>query len=546
MDTKSITMLQAIDIITNDAKGSTLSEQFITGHDAALRAIGEKLGTTPTQSAVMALFMNHAFDVCISLSDIFGGTDCPTSRKLELMNDVEWLVDNHYLIRRRNHSMEHNYIIPDEVGEAFRRNVAFKPKGFEKMSPRALFFAIDELMDQRDDEVLTYEQLVREVTLLFDVNSDMAFVKKVRGFNLEDDDEMLLLAFCNSFVSSDDDAVTWGDLRFLYEPGFQRRRTSADLADGSSILFRLKLIECACADGFVDRETWKLTDSAKHQLLADLNLSSLKGGRAKGGVIRHADIKAKPLFFPTEVERQVDELRLLLQESRYRKVCQRMKKRGFHSGLTCLFYGSPGTGKTETVYQLAKLTGRDVLLVDIPQVRSMWVGESEKNTKAIFTRYAGIVRESRRAPILLFNEADALIGRRTEIHDSAADKSENTMQNIILQELENFNGIFIATTNLQGNLDRAFERRFLYKLRFDRPDVASRAKIWHAMLPELSESVVGQLASQYDFSGGQIENIARHFTITAILQGDEAVTPQAVDRFCQEETIKKDRPKVGF
>lgn len=92
----------------------------------------------------------------------------------------------------------------------------------------------------------------------------------------------------------------------------------------------------------------------------------------------------------------MNELKNLLQEKHYKEICQRMKKKGFHSGFTCLFYGTPGTGKTETVYQLAKLTGRDVMVVDIPQVRSMWVGESEKNVKGIFTRYAGLAKDARR------------------------------------------------------------------------------------------------------------------------------------------------------
>lgn len=90
------------------------------------------------------------------------------------------------------------------------------------------------------------------------------------------------------------------------------------------------------------------------------------------------------LYFPPMVERQVNELSDLLQDTNYRKICQRMKKKGFHCSFTCLFYGTPGTGKTETVYQLAKLTRRDVMLVDIPQIRSKWVGESEKNVKGIF------------------------------------------------------------------------------------------------------------------------------------------------------------------
>ena len=95
-------------------------------------------------------------------------------------------------------------------------------------------------------------------------------------------------------------------------------------------------------------------------------------------------------------------------------------------------------------------------------------------------------------------------------------------------------------------MDRAFERRFLYKIQFDRPDVQSRAKIWNTMIPELDGSTINSLAQKYDFSGGQIENIARHYTIEIILKGTETVTLQTLDTFCQQESIKKDKRSIGF
>ena len=89
-----------------------------------------------------------------------------------------------------------------------------------------------------------------------------------------------------------------------------------------------------------------------------------------------------------------------------------MQQRGFRQGFTCLFHGGPGTGKTETVYQLARATGRSIMTVDVPSIKSKWVGDSEKNIKALFDRYRSLVQRADKAPILLFNEADAIIGIR--------------------------------------------------------------------------------------------------------------------------------------
>ena len=124
---------------------------------------------------------------------------------------------------------------------------------------------------------------------------------------------------------------------------------------------------------------------------------------------------------------------------------------------------------------------------------------------------------------------------------------ENSIQNIILQEMETLDGIMIATTNLVQNMDDAFERRFLYKVKFEKPELAQRTKIWQSMLPELSEKTAVKLAIAYDFSGGQIENITRKCDIESILYGNDYVTDEKIEQYCREEKIvKKGSVRIGF
>lgn len=183
----------------------------------------------------------------------------------------------------------------------------------------------------------------------------------------------------------------------------------------------------------------------------------------------------------------------------------------------------------------------------MPQIKSKWVGESEKNIKALFDRYREQVKRSKLSPILLFNEADAIIGIRQEGAQQAVDKMENSIQNIILQEMETLDGIMIATTNLQQNLDTAFERRFLYKIRFEKPDATVRKQIWRQMIPELSEGDAATLASNYDFSGGQIENVARKYSINTILYGPASELLPLLSSYCQEERLQSSNTrKIGF
>lgn len=185
--------------------------------------------------------------------------------------------------------------------------------------------------------------------------------------------------------------------------------------------------------------------------------------------------------------------------------------------------------------------------VDVDKIKSCWVGESEKNIKALFDRYRNICRNSKLAPILLFNEADAVLGVRMEGAARAVDKMENSIQNIILQEMETLEGIMIATTNLTTNLDKAFERRFLYKIRFDKPTIASRAQIWQTMLLGLSDKDAQILAAQFDLSGGEIENIARKHSVNAILSGKEDIDIQEIIDSCKQERISQgSRLRIGF
>ena len=178
-----------------------------------------------------------------------------------------------------------------------------------------------------------------------------------------------------------------------------------------------------------------------------------------------------------------------------------MRAVGMRPGFVCLFYGGPGTGKTETVIQLARTTGREIVQVNVANLRNMYVGESEKNTQQVFDDYKKKLEESDVTPILLFNEADGIFGNRYTGINDAVNQMENTIQNIILQNMETFEGILIATTNLTDNFDKAFERRFLFKIFFEKPKADVRKQIWMSVLPELSSDDATILATRYDFSG---------------------------------------------
>jgi len=187
------------------------------------------------------------------------------------------------------------------------------------------------------------------------------------------------------------------------------------------------------------------------------------------------------------------------------------KKSGIDARI--IFYGPAGTGKTMTAYSLAKSLKRQVLAFDCSKILSMYVGESEKNVRKIFDTFYELSEKTKSEPILLLNEADQFLGARSSGITSSADQMHNQMQNIFLEQIENFRGMLIATTNLLENIDKAFSRRFNYKIEFKKPDKMQRCKIWEKTLPleaPYEDDFNIEALSEYALTGGQIDLIVKN------------------------------------
>ena len=233
-------------------------------------------------------------------------------------------------------------------------------------------------------------------------------------------------------------------------------------------------------------------------------------------------------------------------DENFKNLQTRLEKESMPKGVAVIFYGVPGTGKTETAMQIARKTGRKVYHVDISASKSCWFGESEKIIKRIFTDYGRMCNEEKLKPILLFNEADALFSKRKDVNSSSVAQTENAIQNIILEELEKLDGILIATTNLADNLDPAFERRFIFKLKFDKPTLEAKQSIWHSKLVWLAEEQCLKLAAEYDFSGGEIDNIVRKVVMDEVISGTRPDFNFIIDQCKNERLLSAKHAKVGF
>ncbi|MEI2455322.1 MULTISPECIES: ATP-binding protein [Lysobacter] len=198
-------------------------------------------------------------------------------------------------------------------------------------------------------------------------------------------------------------------------------------------------------------------------------------------------------------------------------------RRKLRPGCRALFHGPPGTGKTVTAMLLGKVTGREVYRVDLSMVVSKYIGETEKNLAGLFDR------AERKDWILFFDEADALFGKRTQVRD-AHDRYANQEVSFLLQRIETFEGLAILASNLAGNVDEAFARRFEHIVNFPMPRQGERLLIWQKGLPPAASLEPGidlaRIATRYELSGGMIMNVIRYVSMQAISRDERVLRLQ--------------------
>ncbi len=203
-------------------------------------------------------------------------------------------------------------------------------------------------------------------------------------------------------------------------------------------------------------------------------------------------------------------------------------------GITVLFDGPPGTGKTFCAEIIAGEFDRALYRVNIPEVVSKWVGETEKHLKAIFQQ----ARVSH--AMLLFDEADALFSTRIAETKTSTDRYANMEVNLLLQEIERFPGVCILTTNTYGALDKALIRRIQFRVTFEEPNREQRERIWRVLCPAeapLAEDVdFGDFAQQYELTGAMIKNVLLRAAYWAC-DADSPITAKILHESCRDEYV---------
>jgi len=547
-------LLRHIEFIAHQAVDSKLSRQFMKNVKESADALSGFLGCNRMQSVLFSIICNLNFSkkaVGIDrISDILG---CTTITIAKHMNELEQLRKKKILRNEADDKILENldsistisYSVNPVLFDALRKGEPFLIPKSEIKDSYELITAIGELIEQLNDGEITYNEMWQEIARIELKNSGMEFLKELKRMVRDKKERILFINLCNEYFNGNLNYELIPMISLITPDKREQLEIRLKISNGNCQIISKGLIEIR-ESFFRSEKEIQLTNKAVEMITKDDKKMITNKKEIKiPDLILAKEIKGKAMFFTPKEQEKIDFLAQLLMPNSYKGLTKRLDKSGMKTGVAVLFYGPPGTGKTESVFQIARQTGRDLLQVTISETKSKWFGESERRIKEIFDRYRKLVEESEIIPILFFNEADGIFGSRKQIGDSSVDQTENAIQNIILQEMEDLKGILIATTNMTQNFDKAFDRRFLYKIHFEKPTPEARSHIWKNKIPSLTDAAALQFAEAIDLSGGQIDNVARKYLISRILNG-KIPTHQQVEAWCREENNTQKIKKIGY
>ncbi len=533
-------------IVCNVLRKSKLNIKITEKYNSAMERLSTLYNLTKVQVWILCLSCERAIDDddSGSIRDFAEILNISAMTILYWKKEIEILKDKSFLV---GCTCKEEFQLTSDFKNSLINNTSFIPSPVKETDEIEFLNTFAKLYSSRSLDDITGLEIQRMLHRYEYDNRKLEMIKRVKAsiklshwryiiYDVAND----VLRGVNSELDSTLSDIFDSEDRYLI---------AKQMLDETHDLFKDGYLEFVNKGNVADA-TITLTEKAKKLVLGE-KATLFEDAINRRNLITNSNIKEKKLFYSEQNQKEIDRLKKALQEDKLHGIQKRLAEDGLPVGIAILLYGAPGTGKTESVMQIAKETGRDIVHVDISEAKSAWFGESEKLIKKIFTSYKHECESAEKRgipmPILLFNEADALIAKRKDSSAGNCAQTENAIQNIILEELENLKGIFIATTNLASNMDSAFERRFLFKIKFENPSTEAKTSIWLNKLPWLGKNSAIDFAQTYDFSGGQIDNIVRKIALNEVINGERPAISEIHD-MCKFEKIENPNgtKRVGF
>lgn len=553
METEQFTILKALEKVHQTSQDSKLMMERYDVVKSEIQFISSYFQISEIQSIFLASFFCLACFDEIELRELIKYLGVEKINLLPYMSDLQYLVDKNILNKSNNNRYSReDYSLKKSLLDFIASNneipIDLISVIAEENSFHSFLGDLDVLSEAKDNKDLDYPHFLYQFRKLLESNRKFKLV----NYACEHLDLSDTFVFFDTII----DAIAKGEndfntiLQSTVDDFTNRKRDSFEYISnfllGKTKLNTLDLIE-KDNNQFGNRHRIQLSQKALTMLKEMEGLSFIQKESKNDKLIYPDKIKKSNLFYNPQEKQLLEPVSGSMSRGAFSNLQKRLKANNMPLGVSALLYGAPGTGKTETVYQMAKKYNRPIYKVEISETKSMWFGESQKLVKKIFTDYYEFKKQEKICPILLFNEADAVLGKRKAAGSSSVSDTENAIQNILLEELENFDGILFATSNLVNNLDAAFERRFLFKIKFDAPSTENAAKIWKSKLPQISTKQAQFLANNFKFSGGEMENIARKCLMEEVILGNKGSFEKIIT-FCENERWDKNNSmtKIGF
>lgn len=510
--------------------------------------LNEYFNTSTIETIILiTIFQLSAENNRIDREDMAKFLDCNPIQFFKYEESFSYLYLRGFFEKQSTFSRKMHYQLSDPLHYSIINNKKLEITGIvKKTDPIEVLSNVVQLIEDREDNNTHSMLLLSEFSRCVIEHKHIPFFRELDAMDLNLTEKLSWLFLIERKINGirSVDIETIGEK--IFSKSSERINFCNSLHNKSNRLMAQNWIDFADG-GFVNAAQVTLTPKSKkfiNPLGICIRMDDLKTGEQ---LIKPKQIRHKKLFFnPAEAE-QIADVGKSLKFRNHNKIKKRLQTQGLRTGICTLLYGAPGTGKTETVYQIAKETGRSLWKVDLTELKSMWYGESQKKVKELFTDYKELCKSESRTPILLLNEADAILGTRRPNATSGSGSADNAIQNIFLDCLEDFEGILFATTNLEKSLDEAFERRFLFKIKFERPKQKAREQIWKSTLKELTNVQAKILSETYDLSGGEIENVLRKLAMMRVLE-DKVAVFECVKKLCENEQLglKGKRMGIGY
>lgn len=516
-----------------------------------IRVISDSFGISPKAAILLPYIVEHNMTNGSDADDLAGFVGCSNIEFFGFRPQLEEMEKRGVIGANNQRCGRIRYFLSREALKAIEKDDKFTPFPMKGLTADELFTRFRIFFSDYQKDNIDAERLLENIRQVIDDNPDLEFCRRVTRSglsNCRETEQRMFFYLCHRRVSYGDESVPVERLLNMSEFMEDDKLIARAIANEKTDLQRAGFVTFGGEKGFQDMDSLALSGEVVQTFFTGVTMDNHLAEVQHPDLIPASSIVAKELFYNATETEQMARLADLLDPANFKGVQQRLQEMGMRKGFAVLFSGGAGCGKTAGVYELARRTGRDVFAVDMSQLKSKWVGDSEKIVKGVFDLYRAMCRKKEIAPILLFNEADAIFSKRMENPRDSVDQMMNAIQNICLDAIENLDGILIATTNLAGNFcDEAFARRFIFKVEFSTPEAETRSKIWKSMVNTLSDEDAAELGDSYVFSGGNIENIARKSAVGYVLSGKKADIGE-LRKYCDEEMLssQKQTRRIGF